>query len=185
MSGISTETNRFVDALGKYGSFTTIACTRKTAPGLRYFDKKAVVLGGGSTHRMRLDDMVLIKDNHLAIANSVTQSINMAKKSAGSSIKIECEAKNKKEAIEAINAGADIVMLDNFSPSKAYNTIKSIEKMGARKRVKIEISGGINIKNIKQYVKAKPDLISIGYLTHSARAVDFSLDLFRLKSDKN
>jgi nicotinate-nucleotide pyrophosphorylase (carboxylating) len=161
MSGIATETRRLADA----AKGVQVLATRKTAPGLRHFDKKAVVMGGGGAHRMRLDDMVLIKDNHLA------------KKSAGSSIKVECEAKSKAEAIAAILAGADIVMLDNFTPKQATATIKQITKMGLRKKVKIEISGGVNPKNIGLYARAKPDFISLGYITHSARAVDFSLEI--------
>jgi nicotinate-nucleotide pyrophosphorylase (carboxylating) len=173
MSGIATETRRLADM----AKTVQILATRKTAPGLRYFDKKAVVTGGGGAHRMRLDDMVLIKDNHLALAGSPKECIELAKKGVGSSIKIECEAKNKVEAIAAISAGADIVMLDNFTPKQAAATIKKITKMGLRKKVKIEISGGVNPKNIEQYARAKPDFISLGYITHSARAVDFSLEI--------
>jgi nicotinate-nucleotide pyrophosphorylase (carboxylating) len=173
MSGIATETRRLADA----AKGVQVLATRKTAPGLRYFDKKAVVMGGGGTHRMRLDDMVLIKDNHLALAGSPEECIRLAKKSVGSSIKVDCEAKSKAEAIAAISAGADIVMLDNFTPKQAMATIKQITKMGLRKKVKIEISGGVNPKNIGQYARAKPDFISLGYITHSARAVDFSLEI--------
>jgi nicotinate-nucleotide pyrophosphorylase (carboxylating) len=173
MSGIATETRSMVHlARG-----VTVLATRKTAPGLRYFDKKAVVTGGGGTHRMRLDDMVLIKDNHLALAGGTEKCVKLAKKSVGSSIKVECEAKNMEEALAAISAGADIVMLDNFSPRQAAAAIKQITKMGLRKKVKIEISGGVNAKNIGQYARAKPDFISLGYITHSPKAVDFSLEI--------
>jgi nicotinate-nucleotide pyrophosphorylase (carboxylating) len=173
MSGIATETRRMADLAGA----AKVLATRKTAPGLRYFDKKAVVAGGGGTHRMRLDDMVLVKDNHLAIAGGVEKCIRLAKENVGSSIKVECEAKNMKEALAAILAGADIVMLDNFTPGQAAQAIKQIAKMGLRKKVKIEISGGVNEKNIRQYARAKPDFISLGYITHSPRAVDFSLEI--------
>lgn len=173
MSGIATETRRLADAAKE----AQVLATRKTAPGLRHFDKKAVVLGGGGTHRMRLDDMVLIKDNHLALAGSPEECIRLAKKNVGSSIKVECEAKNKGEAMAAISAGADVVMLDNFTPKQAAATIQQIAKMGLRKKVKIEISGGVNPKNIGQYARAKPDFISLGHITHSARAVDFSLEI--------
>jgi nicotinate-nucleotide pyrophosphorylase (carboxylating) len=173
MSGIATETR----ALAEKAKPVKIAATRKTAPGLRYFDKKAVVAGGGLAHRMRLDDMVLIKDNHIALAGSPEECVRMAKASVGSAIKIECEAKSEKEAISAIRAGADIVMLDNFTPAQAAKTIKLITKLGLRKKATIEISGGVNHSNIKKYVKARPDYISMGYVTHSPRAADFSLEI--------
>jgi nicotinate-nucleotide pyrophosphorylase (carboxylating) len=175
MSGIATETRRMADL----ASGVTILATRKTAPGLRYFDKKAVVAGGGGTHRMRLDDMVLIKDNHLALAGDAEKCVRLAKKSVGSSIKVECEAKNMKEVLAAISAGADVVMLDNFTPKQAAGAIKQLTKVGLRKKVKIEISGGVNAKNIRQYARAKPDFISLGYITHSPKAVDFSLKITR------
>src|SRR5919199_796228 len=171
MSGIATETSRLADL----AKGVKILATRKTAPGLRYFDKKAVLLGGGGTHRMRLDDMVLIKDNHLALVGDVEKCVKLAKKNTGFSIKVECEVKNKDEALEAVLAGSDVVMLDNFTPKQARDTIMHIAKLGLRKRVKIELSGGINKKNIKQYTRAKPDFISPGYITHSVKAIDFSL----------
>jgi nicotinate-nucleotide pyrophosphorylase (carboxylating) len=173
MSGIATETHR----LARLGRGVKILATRKTAPGLRHFDKKAVMAGGGGAHRMRLDDMVLIKDNHLAIAGPPSRCIKMARGKVGRSIKVECEAKSTAEAIDAINAGADIVMLDNFTPAAAAKTIKALTKMGLRKKCRIEISGGVNERNIQQYAKGKPDFISLGYITHSSRAIDFSLEI--------
>jgi nicotinate-nucleotide pyrophosphorylase (carboxylating) len=171
MSGIATETRKLADAAGK----VTILATRKTAPGLRHFDKKAVVMGGGGAHRMRLDDMVLIKDNHLALAGSPEECVKVAR--SKTAIKVECEVQSRDQAVAAIRAGADIVMLDNFTPSQAAATIRHLEKMGLRKKTKIEISGGVNSKNIRQYAKARPDFISLGYITHSAKAVDFSLEI--------
>jgi len=173
MSGISTETRKIADL----AKGITILATRKTAPGLRYFDKKAVVLGGGSPHRMRLDDMVLIKDNHLALSSDPEECIRLSRKKIGSSIKIECEAKSKKEALKVVSAGADIVMLDNFTPELAQKTIEQITKMGKRKDVMIELSGGINQRNIRDYLQAKPDFISLGSITHSPMAADFSLEI--------
>jgi nicotinate-nucleotide pyrophosphorylase (carboxylating) len=181
MSGIATETRSFADKAGP----VKIAATRKTAPGLRHFDKKAVVAGGGRAHRMRLDDMVLIKDNHLVLAGSPEECIRMAKEKVGSAIKVECEARNQKEAIAALKAGADIVMLDNFTPAQAAKTIREISKMGLRKKALIEISGGVNHKNIRQYARARPDYISMGYITHSPRAVDFSLEITKIIKTKN
>lgn len=175
MSGIATETRRLVDL----AKGITILATRKTAPGLRYFDKKAVVLGGGAAHRMRLDDMVLIKDNHLALSSDIGKTVRLVRENVGSSIKVECEARTKKEAFELVAAEADVVMLDNFTPKQAEQTIKQIRRMGLRKSVKIELSGGINDKNIRHYRKAQPDFISAGYITHSSKAVDFSLEIIK------
>ena len=175
MSGIASETRRMADLT----KGVTILATRKTAPGLRYFDKKAVVLGGGATHRMRLDDMVLIKDNHLALVSDLGKSIRLARKNVGSSVKVECEARTKEEALAVVAAKADIVMLDNFTPKEAQQTIREITRMGLRNKVKIELSGGINQKNIRYYSRAKPDFISLGYITHSSKAIDFSLEIMK------
>jgi nicotinate-nucleotide pyrophosphorylase (carboxylating) len=175
MSGIATETWRIVHL----AKGVTILATRKTAPGLRYFDKKAVVLGGGATHRIRLDEMVLIKDNHLVLVSDLGKCIRLAKKNLGSSIKVECEARSKEEALAAVAAQADAVMLDNFTPKQAQQTIRQISKMGLRNKVKIELSGGINQKNIRHYSSTKPDFISLGYITHSPRAIDFSLEIMK------
>jgi nicotinate-nucleotide pyrophosphorylase (carboxylating) len=172
MSGISTDTRRLVNM----AKGVKILATRKTAPGLRYFDKKAVVLGGGGAHRMRLDDMILIKDNHITLAGPAGECIKAARKRG---LRIECEVKNRKEAIEAATAGADIVMLDNFTPGQAKVTIRTLEKLGLRRNVKIEISGGVNPENIRTYISAGPDFISLGSLTHSSRAIDFSLEISR------
>jgi nicotinate-nucleotide pyrophosphorylase (carboxylating) len=175
MSGIATETRRLVDE----AKGITILATRKTAPGLRYFDKKAVVLGGGGAHRMRLDDMALIKDNHLALSSDIVKTIRSVRENVGSSIKVECEARTKKEALAIVAAEADIVMLDNFTPKQAEQTIRQIRRMGLRKRVMIEISGGITDKNIRDYRRAKPDFISVGIITHSSKAADFSLEIMK------
>jgi nicotinate-nucleotide pyrophosphorylase (carboxylating) len=175
MSGIATETRRTVDL----AKGVTILATRKTAPGLRYFDKKAVVLGGGAAHRMRLDDMVLIKDNHLVLVSDLGKCIRLAKKNVGSSIKVECEVRTKEEALAAVAAEADTVMLDNFTPKQAQQTIRQIRRMGLRNKVKIELSGGINQNNIRQYSRTKPDFISLGYITHSSKTIDFSLEIMK------
>jgi nicotinate-nucleotide pyrophosphorylase (carboxylating) len=177
MSGIATETRKFVDAVNRYKGSVRIACTRKTVPGLRFFDKKAVSIGGGETHRMALDDMVLIKDNHIFFSESVEKSVKLARQNLGSSVRVECEVTTLNSAIAAINAGADIIMLDNFSPSDVSRTIKEITKKGIRKRAKLEISGGISLQNVKSYAKSRPDIISIGRLTHSPEAINFSLEM--------
>ena len=175
MSGIATETRH----MGELAKGITILATRKTAPGLRYFDKKAVVLGGGATHRMRLDDMELIKDNHLVLASDLAKCIRLARKNVGSSIKVECEAGTKEEALAVVAAEADTVMLDNFTPRQAEETINQIRRIGLRKKVKIELSGGINQYNIRHYSRSRPDFISLGYITHSSRAIDFSLKIMK------
>ena len=175
MSGIATETRHIVDL----AKGATVLATRKTAPGLRYFDKKAVVLGGGAAHRMRLDDMVLIKDNHLNILSDLKKSIRTARKNVGSSVKVECEVKSEEEALAAVAAKVDTVMLDNFTPKQAQDTIKQLTRMGLRKKVQIELSGGIDQKNVRHYARAKPDFISLGYITHSVKAIDFSLEIMK------
>jgi nicotinate-nucleotide pyrophosphorylase (carboxylating) len=178
MSGIATETRKFVSSATKYHSTIKIACTRKTAPGLRLFDKKAVSIAGGYPHRMNLHDGVLIKDNHLIINGSISESILLARKSIARGKSIECEVTNTDQAMEALNSGAEIIMLDNFSAESAGNTISRIRQTHLGKKVKIEVSGGITAKNIQGYAKTKPDIISIGHLTHSAKAIDFSLQVF-------
>ncbi|MFL6441049.1 MAG: carboxylating nicotinate-nucleotide diphosphorylase [Nitrososphaeraceae archaeon] len=183
MSGIATETRKFVSSIDDHSIPVRIASTRKTAPGLRFFDKKAVAIGGGETHRMRLDDMVLIKDNHISLVGSVEKAIKQARNNIGSSIKLECEATTLEEAISAVNMGADIVMLDNFSPTQITRTMDELSKRGIRDKAKLEISGGIKLRNVKTYAKAKPDIISVGYLTHSPKAVDFSLEVIERKKD--
>jgi nicotinate-nucleotide pyrophosphorylase (carboxylating) len=175
MSGIATITRAYVTLVKKYDTEVKIAGTRKTAPGLRYFDKKAITIGGGYSHRMQLDDMVLIKDNHLEVAESIERTIQTARDKVGSAVKIECEVTNTEEAIRATNAGADVVMLDNFTPSEAESGVRAIRELGTPNDVEIELSGGINLANIIDYVKAKPNIISIGYLTHSSEAIDYSL----------
>jgi nicotinate-nucleotide pyrophosphorylase (carboxylating) len=177
MSGISTLTRKFVNIVNQIDQSISIASTRKTVPGLRLLDKKAVVIGGGVTHRIRLDDMVMIKDNHLVVDKSIREIISSIRERIGSSKNIECEVKNEYEAIEAIESGANIIMLDNFSVLDAKKTILKINELGLRHQVKIEISGGINLENVIDYAKLKPDIISIGYLTHSARSLDFSLKI--------
>jgi nicotinate-nucleotide pyrophosphorylase (carboxylating) len=177
MSGIATETRKFVDAVDAYKDSIRIACTRKTVPGLRFFDKKAVSIGGGDTHRMALDDMVLIKDNHIFFSESVEKSVKLARQNVGTSLRVECEVTTLDSAIAAINAGADIIMLDNFSPLDVSRTIKEITNKGIRKRAKLEVSGGISLQNVKSYAKSRPDIISIGHLTHSPEAINFSLEM--------
>jgi nicotinate-nucleotide pyrophosphorylase (carboxylating) len=177
MSGIATDTKKFVDIVRTISKDIRITGTRKTAPGLRFFDKKSIELGGGYAHRNTLDEMILIKDNHLAVTNSIREAISMARHMVGKNIMIECEVSDTKSAVEAIKSGADIIMVDNFSPQQAQETISYLKKSGLRKKILVEISGGVNLSNIKEYAYALPDMISIGSLTHSSKSVDFSMEM--------
>lgn len=177
MSGIATETKKFVEVVKKISKDIEIAGTRKTAPGLRSFDKKAIKIGGGRTHRNSLDEMVLIKDNHLVLTGSIRESISSAKKLVGNNIKVECEVTELQSAIEAINFGADVIMLDNFSPHEVENATRVLKELGLRQKCLLEISGGISLANVSQFAKSNPDIISVGSLTHSAKSVDFSLEV--------
>ncbi len=177
MSGIATDTKKFVDIVKTVSKDIKVMGTRKTAPGLRYFDKKSIILGGGHSHRNTLDELILIKDNHLAVTTSIQSAITNARLKAGKNMMIECEVSNTKSSIEAIKSGADIIMLDNFTPEMAQKTISYLRKSGLREKVLIEISGGVNISNIKDYALALPDMISIGSLTHSSNSIDFSMNM--------
>lgn len=177
MSGIATDTKKFVDIVKTVSKDIKVMGTRKTAPGLRYFDKKSIILGGGHSHRNTLDELILIKDNHLAVTTSIQSAITNARLKAGKNMMIECEVSNTKSSIEAIKSGADIIMLDNFTPEMAQKTISYLRKSGLREKVLIEISGGVNISNIKDYALALPDMISIGTLTHSSNSIDFSMKM--------
>ncbi|MDW8023233.1 MAG: carboxylating nicotinate-nucleotide diphosphorylase [Nitrososphaerota archaeon] len=182
MSGIATTTGKLVENIRKAGYKTRIACTRKTAPGLLYFDKKAVLVGGGDPHRLHLDDMILIKDNHIAIVGSIEKAVKMAKEKASFSKKIEVEAADVKDALDAAKAGADIIMLDNFSPEKIKEVVKILKKEGLFGKVLLEASGGITVDNVLDYASEGVDIISLGEITHSVRALDVSLELIGFKS---
>jgi len=181
MSGVATATAELVNIAKKNGSSTRIACTRKTLPGLRYFEKRAVELGGGDTHRLRLDDAVLIKDNHLALAGSITESVRKAKSKVSFTRKVEVEATTPDHAVEAALAGADIVLLDNMTPQEVKKSVRLLEARKLRDRLLIEVSGGITRENLADYVQTGVDVISVGSITHSAKAIDMSLDLRHLK----
>jgi nicotinate-nucleotide pyrophosphorylase (carboxylating) len=177
MSGIATATRRLAEKLRKAKSTARIAATRKTAPGLLYFDKKAVLIGGGDPHRMRLDDMVLVKDNHVAIAGSVEKAVKKAKQAASFSKKIEAEVTSTADALKAAEAGADIVMFDNFSPKQIREAVRALKRAGFFGKVLLEASGGITEQNLLDYASAQVDIISMGALTHSVKALDVSLEI--------
>jgi nicotinate-nucleotide pyrophosphorylase (carboxylating) len=176
MSGIATKTRMLTEKLEKAKVKAKIAATRKSAPGLLYFDKKAVVIGSGDPHRLHLDDMILIKDNHLAIVGSVEEAVKKAKANASFTKKIEVEVTNVEDALKAAKAGSDIIMLDNFSPKQAKAAGEALEKAGFG-RVLLEVSGGITSENLLDYASEQVDMISIGELTHSIKALDISLEM--------
>ncbi|MEM2849166.1 MAG: carboxylating nicotinate-nucleotide diphosphorylase [Candidatus Bathyarchaeia archaeon] len=177
MSGIATETGALVEKIRKAGLNVKIAATRKTAPGLRALDKKAVMIGGGEPHRLRLDDAVLIKDNHIALVGSVKEAVRRARENVSFVKKIEVEAKTPGEALDASESGADIVMLDNMKPEQIREVIQCLKDKGLYGKVLLEASGGINPSNILEYASTGVHVISLGHLTHSAKALDMSLEI--------
>jgi nicotinate-nucleotide pyrophosphorylase (carboxylating) len=179
MSGIATATRRLTEKLNKAKATAKIAATRKTALGLGYFDKKAVQVGGGDPHRLRLDDMILIKDNHVAIAGSVEEAVKRAKQAASFSKKIEAEVTSVADALKAAEAGADIVMLDNFSPKQVEEAVGALKKAGFFGKVLLEVSGDITEQNLLEYASEQVDIISMGALTHSVKALDVSLEIVK------
>jgi nicotinate-nucleotide pyrophosphorylase (carboxylating) len=158
-----------------------IAATRKTAPGLGYFDKKAVLVGGGDPHRLRLDDMILVKDNHIAIAGSVENAVKKAKQAVSFSKKIEAEVTSTTDALKAAEAGADIIMFDNFSPKQIKKAVETLKKAGFFGKVLLEVSGGITEQNLLEYASTQVNIISMGALTHSVKALDISLEISKVK----
>ncbi len=173
LSGIATLTRQFVKAID--GTLAQIVDTRKTTPGLRMLEKYAVTIGGGKNHRMGLDDGVLIKDNHIALAGGITEAVKAAKNKVGHLHKIEVEISNWAQLREAINAGAEIVMLDNQTPEEAAKLVQMARSINPA--VLIEASGNMDIDRVRSYAEAGVDLISVGKLTHSARAVDISFKI--------
>ena len=177
MSGVATKTNRIVKKVQEVNPKIRVAGTRKTAPALQKFDKLAISIGGGDPHRSALDDMILIKDNHIAVVGSVSDALKLAKENNSFSKKIEIEVESTEDAIIACENGADIVMFDNMSPQEAQNTLKKKKKKDLRKEVLIEISGGITEDNILDYAPLDVDIISLGSITHQASSLNFSLDM--------
>ena len=173
LSGIATLTRQYVRAIE--GTAASIVDTRKTTPGLRILEKYAVRIGGGKNHRLGLDDGVLIKDNHIALAGGVTEAVSAAKQRTGHLHKVEVEVTNWAQLREAIEAGADIVMLDNQTPDEAAKLVQMARDMD--NRVVIEASGGMDLDRVRSYAEAGVDLISVGRVTHSARAVDISFKI--------
>lgn len=170
MSGIATASREYAAIGKKYG--VMIVDTRKTQPGLRRLDKYAVRTGGARNHRISLADSVMIKDNHIAAAGSITAAIKKIKDVIGHTPKVEVETTTLDEVKEALNAGADIIMLDNMTPEQIAVCKKEIAG-----RAIIEVSGGVNKTNLEAYCAVRPDVISMGALTHSVPAKDLSLKI--------
>ena len=174
MSGIATVTSEMVEKARSVNPRVRIAATRKTTPGFRIFEKMAVEIGGGDPHRFGLGDCVIIKDNHIAVAGDLVKAIRLAKLVSFTK-KIEVEVKSIDEALIAAREGVDVIMLDNFKPREVEETINLLERENLRDKVLVEVSGGITPKNVKEYAKTGVDIISSGYITHSAKALDLSL----------
>jgi len=175
LSGIATLTRTYVAAIE--GTNAKIVDTRKTTPGLRMLEKYAVLVGGGRNHRFGLDDGVLIKDNHIALAGGVRAAVERAREAIGHLHKIEVEVSNENDLREAIEAKADIILLDNLTPEETRRMADAAR--GLASNVLLESSGGITLENVRAYAEAGVDLISIGALTHSARAMDISFKIQR------
>jgi nicotinate-nucleotide pyrophosphorylase (carboxylating) len=173
LSGIATLTRRYVREVE--GTRARIADTRKTAPGMRLLEKAAVRAGGGTNHRAGLDDGLLIKDNHLVLAGGVGEAVRRAKAGAPHLLKVEVEVESLDELEEALAAGADAVLLDNMSPEEVRDAVELARRR--RPEVVVEVSGGVDLKTVRAYAEAGPDLISVGALTHSAPAADISLEV--------
>jgi nicotinate-nucleotide pyrophosphorylase (carboxylating) len=173
LSGIATQTAAMVEIANKSNPNLKICATRKVVPGLSKYDKYAVVAGGGDTHRFNLSDMILLKENHLRGFKSITEAIEKAKAVTSFSKKIEVEVQDEEQALEAVHAGADIIMLDNFNPEQAKQTIPKIKAL--KNNVLVELSGNINQDNLQAYALAGVDLISSGALTHSVRNFDYTM----------
>ena len=174
MCGIATQTNNLKKQIKKTGSKSKLFATRKTAPGLRFFDKEAVKAGGGEKHRMTLNEMIMIKDNHLVVENSIEDILRKAKRTKG---KIEIEVETQRDAILCAELGADIIMLDNFTPVQIKKTIRKLKELKLRNKVLLEASGRINSRNIVKYAKTNVDMISVGSITNSVNGIDLSLEI--------
>ncbi len=177
LSGIATKTYNIVSIAKKINNKTKIACTRKTHPMLSVVEKYAVFVGGGDTHRFRLDDMIMIKDNHIE-AVGIDECFKISKKISFSK-KIEIEVDNLEQLKEVLKYRPDIVLLDNFEPEDIKNALDVIDKFESESKYRplVEISGGITEKNIMNYLKYDIDVVSMGCIIHSARAIDMGLDL--------
>ncbi|MDD1684686.1 MAG: carboxylating nicotinate-nucleotide diphosphorylase [Methanoregula sp.] len=175
MSGIATQTRKFADLVSAVNPHCRIAATRKTCPGLRALDKKAVQLGGGDPHRLSLSDGILIKDNHLMLV-PLTDAVRTVK-AVSVYRKIEVEVETPQDALTAVKEGADIILLDNMSPRRVKETLACLKRAGLRERITIELSGGIDETTLPKYAALGVDVISMGALTHSVRNFSVNLEI--------
>lgn len=179
LSGIATLTRACMDIVRKHSETTRVACTRKTTPGIRKFEKLAVAAGGGDPHRFNLSDSVMIKDNHVKLMG-IEAAIEAAKKT-GFTRKIEVEVESADDAVLAAKLGADIIMLDNMQPEAVLETLEILKEKGLRDSVIVEASGGISQANLEGYAKTGVDVISMGSLIHKSRWIDISLEIIDQK----
>jgi nicotinate-nucleotide pyrophosphorylase (carboxylating) len=170
LCGVATITRRYVDAID--GTRARIVDTRKTTPGLRSLQKYAVSVGGGSNHRFGLDDGILIKDNHLVAAGGVTDALKLARSGSPHGLRIEVEVSTPDELREALDEGAEAILLDNMTPETVTEAVRITGG-----RALLEVSGGINLDTVRSYAMTGVDLISVGALTHSAPSIDLALEL--------
>ncbi|MEJ5250726.1 MAG: carboxylating nicotinate-nucleotide diphosphorylase [Chthonomonadetes bacterium] len=170
LSGIATLTARFAEAVKDLP--VRICDTRKTTPGLRYLERYAVRVGGGYNHRFGLYDAVLIKDNHIAVCGGITSAVHRAKRALPHTMKVEVECTTLQQVVEAMEAGADIVLLDNMTPEQMREAVQL-----AKGRVLLEASGGVRLDTVRQIAETGVDAISVGAITHSAPAIDIKLEL--------
>jgi nicotinate-nucleotide pyrophosphorylase (carboxylating) len=177
MAGIATTAHRIQEKISKAYPKVRVAATRKTAPGLRDLDKKAVELGGADTHRFRLDDCVLIKDNHLVLTASISEAVKRVREKVSFTKKIEVEVRDVEEAVEASRAGADIIMFDNMKPRKIKECLDRLKLEGFRNGILFEASGDITPENAEEYASTGVDVISMGWLTHSVENLNVKLEM--------
>lgn len=176
MSGIATLTRKAVQTLNS--SYTRLCDTRKTTPGLRMLEKYAVRSGGGFNHRFGLYDGVMIKDNHISFAGSIAGAVELVRKNVGHMVKIEVETESAEQVIEAVNAGADVIMFDNRTPDEIKEFIKLVPE-----HIITEASGGIKLDHLAEYRETGVHYISLGFLTHSYKALDISVKVFLEKGE--
>jgi nicotinate-nucleotide pyrophosphorylase (carboxylating) len=179
MSAITSTTSKYISIINNSNKSVRIACTRKTTPGLRFFEKKATIIGGGDPHRFSLDDMILLKDTHLKFYNgNISKLLSEIKKIASFSKKIEIEVEKVEDSLEAARNGADIIMLDNFTLDMVKEAINLLKKNNFRDNVLIEVSGNITQDNILNYARLGPDIISTSEITQRpSEHIDLTLRL--------
>ncbi|MFH0816924.1 MAG: carboxylating nicotinate-nucleotide diphosphorylase [Methanobacteriota archaeon] len=180
MSGIATKTRMLVEACRAVNPKVRVAATRKTTPGFRRFEKRAVVLGGGWPHRSGLYDMILVKDNHIQLAGGVAEAVRRVKAGAPAGLRVEVEVTSEEEAVAAAGIGVDVIMIDNASPEEGGRIAAAVRKLAPG--TEIEASGGITEENAPDYA-AWADIVSLGSLTHSCESCDFSLEVIRVIRD--